>query len=70
MAAVAKLVMEDPHTCAQEVSVRLSFLFGIAQRILHKRLHLQKLAAKRVPHKLKNANMTNLAILSRIDPNM
>ena len=52
MAAVAKLVKEDPHICVREVSARLSLSFRIVQRILHKELRLRKLAAKWVPHKL------------------
>ena len=50
--AVAKLVKEDPHICIPEVSAGLSLSFGTVPRILHKELHLRKLAAKWVPHKL------------------
>ena len=36
VAAVVKLLREDPHSCTQEVSARLLLLFGKVQEILHR----------------------------------
>ena len=50
VAAVAKLVKEDPHICIREVSAKLALSFGTDEkRVLHKELHPRKLAAKWVP---------------------
>ena len=52
VAAVAKLMKGDRHSCTREISARLTFLFGTVKKILHKELHLRKLATKWVSHKL------------------
>ena len=40
VAAVAKLVKEDPHVCIREISARLSLSYGTVHRIIHNDLHL------------------------------
>ena len=52
MAAVDKLVKEDPIVSIWEISVRLSLSYETIHRIIYSDLHLRKLAAKWVPHKL------------------
>ena len=73
MAALAKLVYEDPHISIRKVSAMHSFSFGTVQRFLHKELHLQKLAANLIPHKLTDEQKHQRVVvahdqLSRFEP--
>ena len=74
MAAVAKLVKEDPRVCIREISARLSLSYGTVHRIIHNDLHLRKLAAKWVPHKMteemkKQRVHAARDLLNRFEPN-
>ena len=74
VAAVAKLVKEDPHVCIREISARLSLSYGTVHRIIHNDLHLRKLAAKWVPHKLTEEQKKQRVhaardLLNRFEPN-
>ena len=52
IAYVKRLIEEDPHSTVRELSEACELSIGTINNILHKDLHMRKLAARWVPHLL------------------
>ena len=52
IAYVKRLIEEDPHSTVRELAMHVSLSIGTINNILHKDLHMRKLAARWVPHLL------------------
>ena len=65
IAYVKRLIEEDPHSTVRELSEACELSIGTINSILHKDLHMRKLAARWVPHLLSDDQKKQRVACSR-----